>query len=242
MGPWDWFQEQAAALGVPVTDAQRQLFERYHALLVKTNETTNLTRIVDERDAVVKHYLDSLLFLRMVPADWHEKPLRFSDVGTGPGIPGIPLLIMRPHWTGFLLDSVGKKVAFMQQVADELGLSGARPLHGRAEDFGQDPAYRETCELGFARAVAALPELLELTLPFVKPKGLLIVSKGAKGPEELASAAKALKLLNSELIRQETAQLPDEAGERHLYVIEKASKLSKTYPRKAGIPHRKPLC
>lgn len=242
MNPWDWFQQEAAALGVPVSDAQRAMFERYHALLVETNRTTNLTRIVDEKDAILKHYLDSLLFLQLVPAELQEEPLRFIDVGTGPGIPGLPLLIMRPHWTGVLLDSVGKKVAFMKEAAEALGLVGAAPTHARAEDLGQDPAYRETFDLSFARALAAMPELAELCLPFVKPGGLMVVSKGAKGPEELAAAARAFATLKGEVASEATRQLPEEAGERHLYVIKKVARTPKAYPRKAGIPHRKPIC
>jgi 16S rRNA (guanine527-N7)-methyltransferase len=242
MSAWDWFQQEAEALGVPVSDEQRALFVRYHELLVKANETTNLTRIVDERDAIIKHYLDALLFLRAVPAELQEKPLRFIDVGTGPGIPGLPLLIMRPHWSGVLLDSVGKKVTFMKETATALGLTGAEPTHARAEDLGQDPKYREKFDLSFARALAAMPELVELCLPFVTLDGFMVVSKGAKGPEELASAAKALQTLKGALENQQTLQLPEEAGERHLYVIKKVARTPVHYPRKAGIPHRKPLC
>lgn len=237
---WDWFQEQASAMGVPVDDAQRALFERFHALLLDGNTRANLTRIVDERDAILKHYLDALLFLKMVPEAWHDRPLRFIDVGTGPGIPGIPMLIMRPHWHGVLLDSVGKKVAFMRTALEDLGLKG-EPYHGRAEDLAQDPAYRETFDLGMARAVAALPELLELVMPFVRPQGLVVLSKGTKGPEELESARKALSVLKGAVKRDELLLLPDNAGERYLYVIEKVSPTPKQYPRKPGEPHRKPL-
>lgn len=241
MNDWLWFQQQAAQMGVPVTDAQRDQFEAFHGLLVTANATTNLTRIVDTRDAILKHYLDSLFFLTVVPQDWHEKPIRFIDVGAGAGIPGIPLLIMRPQWHGVMLDSVGKKVAFIQSACEALGLSG-QGLHGRAEDYGQNPQYRETFDLSVARAVAAMPELVELTVPFLKVGGKLVLSKGAKGPEELASAAVAIKTLASELEREEQARLPEEAGERHLYVINKRVKTPKTYPRKPGIPHRRPLC
>lgn len=239
---WTWLQEQAASFGVTVDDAQRDALARYHALLVEANQTTNLTRIVDERDAVVKHYLDALLFLRLVPADWHARPLRVIDVGAGAGIPGIPLLIMRPHWRGVLLDSVGKKVQFMNAALEALGLAGSMAMHGRAEDLARDGTHRDGYDLSVARAVAALPELLELCLPFVKPGGYLLVSKGAKGPEELASAGKALKALHGRLESQEHVVLPDEAGERFLYVINKHDRTPREYPRKAGIPHRKPLC
>jgi 16S rRNA (guanine527-N7)-methyltransferase len=123
-----------------------------------------------------------------------------------------------------------------------LGLTGGKAVHGRAEDLGHDPAYREKFDLGVARAVAALPELLELLLPFIRPEGCLVLSKGAKGPEELASAQGALKTLKGAVKADETLFLPEEAGERHLYVVSKLEKGPKGYPRKPGIPHRKPLC
>jgi 16S rRNA (guanine527-N7)-methyltransferase len=241
MNNWIWFQEQAAALGVPVTDAQRDMFMRFHDLLVEGNTRTNLTRILDEKDAIIKHYLDALTYLKYVPEADQDKPLRFIDVGTGPGIPGIPLLIMRPHWHGVLLDSVGKKVAFMKEAVAALGLPGGEPVHGRAEELAQTPAYRETFDLGVARAVSAMPELLELVLPFVKPQGRAVLSKGSKGPEELASAKKALEVLKGALRQEDQFSLPDEAGERYVYVIEKAGATPKQYPRKPGEPHRKPI-
>ncbi|MDB5100626.1 MAG: methyltransferase GidB [Cyanobacteria bacterium RYN_339] len=239
---WPWFQQAAAELGVPVTDAQRDAFARYHELLVEANKVTNLTRIVDDRDAAVKHYLDSMLFLGQLPAELHERPLKLVDVGAGAGIPGIPLLIMRPHWHGLLVDSVGKKVQFMNEALEALGLSNSRALHGRAEELAREPGHRDGYDLGVARAVAALPELLELCLPFVKPGGILLVSKGAKGAEELASAGPALKALHGRLRSQAHLALPDGAGERNLYVIDKHDRTPAGYPRKPGIPHRKPLC
>jgi 16S rRNA (guanine527-N7)-methyltransferase len=239
---WTWLQQAAASHGVPMTDEQRDAFRRYHELLVEVNKTTNLTRIVDERDAAVKHYLDSLLFLAQLPAELHDKPLRLIDVGAGAGIPGIPMLIMRPHWQGLLLDSVGKKVQFMNDALQALGLTASRAQHARAEELAREKDHRDGYDLGVARAVAALPELLELTLPFIKPGGILLVSKGAKGPEELASAGPALKALHGRLRSQARLDLPEEAGERHLYVIDKHDRTPSGYPRKAGIPHRKPLC
>lgn len=241
MDPWHWFQLEAAGLGVPLTDAQRDAFARYHALLVEANRQTNLTRITDTHDAILKHYLDSLLFLRLVPAEWSARPIRVIDVGAGAGLPGIPLLIARPAWSGVLVDAVGKKVSFMQAAMEALGLAGTA-CHGRAEDLGHDPAYRERFDLGVARAVAGLPELLELTLPLVKPEGRLVVSKGAKGPEELAAAKPALETLHAAVSEDLTLVLPEEAGERHLYAISKRGRTPRGYPRKPGIPHRKPLC
>lgn len=242
MNNWIWFQEQATALGVPVSDEQRDMFMKFHDLLVEGNTRSNLTRILDEKDAIIKHYLDALTYLKYVPEAEQEKPLRFIDVGTGPGIPGIPLLIMRPHWHGVLLDSVGKKVAFMKEAVAALGLPGGEPVHGRAEELAQSAPYRETFDLGVARAVSAMPELLELVLPFVKPEGLAVLSKGSKGPEELASAKKALEVLKGTVQQEDQFSLPDEAGERYVYVIQKVGATPKQYPRKPGEPHRKPIC
>lgn len=242
MDTWTWLQAQAAALGVPMTDAQRDRMARYHALLVEANQTTNLTRIVDERDAAIKHYLDALTFLRLVPEGRQDEPLTLIDVGAGAGIPGIPILIMRPRWQGTLVDSVGKKVQFIASAIDALGLEGSRALHGRAEDLAREPIHRDQYDLGVARAVAAMPELLELCLPFLKRGGKLLISKGSKGPEELASSERALKALHGRLESQERLDLPDGAGERCLYVIEKHEKTPSAYPRKAGIPHKQPLC
>jgi 16S rRNA (guanine527-N7)-methyltransferase len=140
-----------------------------------------------------------------------------------------------------LLDSVGKKVAFMKEALSTLGLTGGEAVHGRAEELAQTPIHRETFDLGMARAVAALPELLELVLPFVKPNGVVVVSKGARGPEELASAAKAMAVLAGKVTREENRALPEEAGARYLYVIQKVGRTPKQNPRKPGEPHRKPL-
>jgi 16S rRNA (guanine527-N7)-methyltransferase len=182
------------------------------------------------------------LYLRVLPPPLHESPLRFIDVGAGAGIPGIPLLIMRPHWSGVMVDSVGKKVNFMNEALKELGLSGGNAIQGRAEDLGHDLSYRDRFDLGFARAVAALPELLELCLPFVKPQGLLVVSKGAKALDELTSAQKALKVLNGQLGVTAHLELPEGAGCRTLFSVSKNGKTPAHYPRKPGIPHRKPIC
>lgn len=241
MAPWNRLQAEATKLGVPITDAQRDSLARFHTLLVAANETTNLTRIVDAHDAAIKHYLDSLLFLRGIPGDRHPDALTLIDIGAGPGLPGIPLLIVRPHWRVTMVDSVGKKVLFIEQALAELGIDGGRAIHGRAEDLAAVPPHRDAYDVATARALASMPELLELCLPFVKPGGVLVVSKGSKGPEEMATAAKALQVLQGASLAEERLDLPDEAGERRLYVIKKRAHTPKGYPRKPGIPHRKPI-
>lgn len=241
MAPWNRLQAEAERLGVPIDDAQRDRLARFHTLLVAANETTNLTRIVDVEDAAIKHYLDSLLYLRGIPGDRHAAPLTLIDIGAGPGLPGIPLLLVRPHWRVTMVDSVGKKVQFIKQALAELGVEGGTAIHGRAEDLAAAPPHRDAYDVATARALAAMPELLELCLPFVKPGGHLVVSKGSKGPEELATAARALEVLQGAPLAEERLVLPNDAGERHLYVIKKRAHTPKGYPRKAGIPHQKPI-
>lgn len=242
MEPWSRLQAEAARLGVPIDDAQREMLARFHGWLVEANQVTNLTRIVDPAEAVIKHYLDSLLYLRAVPEALQAQPLSLVDVGAGPGLPGIPLLIVRPHWQVVMVDTVGKKVAFIKSALERLGLPNGSALHARAEDLAAGPPHRDAYDLATARALANMPELLELCLPFVKPGGHLIVSKGTKGPEELASASKALTLLKGTVRSEQHITLPEEAGERYLYVIEKHGATPRGYPRKPGIPHQKPLC
>ncbi|MEB3330315.1 MAG: 16S rRNA (guanine(527)-N(7))-methyltransferase RsmG [Candidatus Sericytochromatia bacterium] len=239
--PWLALPDQAAGLGVPVAPEACAALERFHGLLVAANATTNLTRIVEPGEAVVKHYLDSLLFLRGIPAARQGEPLRLLDVGAGAGLPGIPLAIVRPHWWVAMLDAVGKKVAFIREAAAALGLAHAEGLHGRAEDLGREPAHRDGYDVVTARALAGLPELLELCLPLVRPGGVLVVSKGAKGPDELAEASRALALLRGRVVATQRVSLPDDHGDRHLYVIEKHAPTPREYPRKAGVPHRTPL-
>lgn len=241
LNPWQDLPIRAAELGVDVSPDVCEPLARFHALLVAANETTNLTRIVEPAEALVKHYLDSLLFLRGVPAEQQAGALRVLDVGAGAGLPGLPLAMARPHWHVAMLDAVGKKVAFIRGAAEHLGLGNVTALHGRAEDLARDPAHRDGYDVVTARALAGLPELLELCLPFVRPGGRLVVSKGQKGPEEVAEAGRALQTLQGRIVATERVSLPEGAGDRHLYVIEKHGPTPRAYPRKPGIPHRTPL-
>ena len=242
MKPWSRLQAEAAKLGVPIDDVQRDMIARFHGWLVEANQMTNLTRIVDPEEAAIKHYLDSLLYLRGIPRELQAEPLTLVDVGAGPGLPGIPLLIVRPHWKVTMVETVGKKVAFIAGALEGLGLTNGVALHARAEDLAAKPPHRDAYDVATARALANMPELLELCLPFVKPGGHLVVSKGTKGPEELASASRALTVLKGTLRGEQRLALPEGAGERHLYVIQKHGSTPPGYPRKAGIPHQKPLC
>jgi 16S rRNA (guanine527-N7)-methyltransferase len=238
---WAWFEQEADKLGITLPGRAAEAFRHFHSALLTANQTMNLTRIVSERDAIIKHYLDALYFLKLVPAPLDAQALRLLDLGTGAGIPGIPLLIARPQWQGVLVDAVGKKVAFVNDCLAQLSLCGSVAIHERSEVLSHLAAHREQYDLVVARAVAATPELIELTVPFLKLGGYLILSKGQKGAEELHAAQKALTLLGAEVDHSIVLELPDELGQRHLTRIIKRHPTPRHYPRSVGLPHRKPL-
>lgn len=239
MDAWQLLSQQAAEWGLPVDPATLDDFQRLYALLLEGNRRANLTRITDEREAIVKHFLDSISVLRAVPD--RAAPLRFIDVGAGPGFPGLPLLVMQRHWQGTMLEATRKKVDFMAEAIQALGLNGTA-IHGRAEELGQDPAHRAAYDLVFARAVAELNVLCELCLPFLKPGGRFIAMKGASVDAEVAGAQRALKVLGGSIREIVRFALPEGFGERALVVVEKVAPTPKTYPRRAGQPSAKPLC
>jgi len=238
---WAWFEQEAKGLGVNLPSAATEAFRQFHGALLTANQTMNLTRIVSERDAIIKHYLDALSFLTLVPATLNAQASRLLDLGTGAGIPGIPLLIARPHWTGVLVDAVGKKVAFVNDCLTQLSLRESIAIQERSEVLGHHAAHRERYDLVVARAVAATPELIELTVPFLKVGGCLIISKGQKGAEELQAAQKAITVLGAEVDHHIALELPDGLGQRHLTRIIKRHTTPRHYPRSVGLPHRKPL-
>lgn len=240
MDAWQLLITEAAAFGLALeTDALTKL-KRYYALLIEGNRKTNLTRITDEREAVVKHFLDSLTVLSVLPAELRAQPLSFIDVGTGAGFPGIPLMIVCPQWRGVLLEATGKKVAFLSESIAELGLNGTA-LHGRAEEVARDPAHRDRYDLAFARAVAEMSALSELCLPFVKVGGRFVAMKGSSGEAELSKAQRAIRLLGGGTVEVRALELPEDMGERRLITVHKAAATPKPYPRRTGMPTQKPL-
>lgn len=243
MGPMDAWQlmiSEAATFGLTLDPDQVAKLKRYYELLIEGNKKTNLTRIVDEREAVVKHFYDSLTVLSVLPPELREAPLRFIDVGTGGGFPGIPLLIVCPNWHGTLMDATGKKVAFLAESISALGLNGVA-LHGRAEEVARDPAHRDRYDLAFARAVAEMSALSELCLPFVKVGGRFVAMKGSTGEAELDKAQKAIRLLGGGEIAVSSLELPEGMGERRLITVQKLTATPKAYPRRTGMPTQKPL-
>lgn len=232
--------EGAGALKIEMTPAQAEKFARYHELLAEANQKMNLTRIPmdDPEEAIDRHYLDSIAPLS-VPGLVGGVD-RLIDVGSGAGLPGIPLAIMRPDIRVVLLDSLQKRVKFLNEVIQALGLN-AEAVHARAEDAAHLPEYRERFELVTARAVASLPQLLELTLPFVRVGGHLIAYKGPSLPEELEGAKHAMSHLGGGNEKVHPIEIPGRDWNHQLLEIQKRRPSPKPYPRKPAEITRKPL-
>ncbi|MBN2048485.1 MAG: 16S rRNA (guanine(527)-N(7))-methyltransferase RsmG [Anaerolineaceae bacterium] len=220
--------------------SQKQLDQiaYYERLLIEWNEKINLTAITDVDDIRKKHFLDSLSTVALVKK---HPPKRLVDVGTGAGFPGLVIKIMLPEMQLTLVESVGKKVTFCQMVADELGLENVSALSIRAEDLGRDAAHREQYDWAVARAVANLPTLVEYLLPLVRVGGKVLAQKGETGPAEAQKAEKAIKLLGGHLDRLHHITLPGVVEERYLVEINKVAITPNKYPRRVGIPSKKPL-
>ena len=224
---------------ISITDYQIEQFNQYFELLVQWNEKINLTTITEYNDVVKKHFLDSCLLLKLYSVkDFIGKSI--IDVGTGGGFPGIPLSIMMPDTNFVLMDSLNKRIDFLKKVVDILKLSNVKLVHGRAEDLGQDCAYREQFDICVSRAVAALPLLLEYCSPFIRKEGCLYLYKSKKVNEEIRDSENALHLLNCK-IRDNIELVNEDDYLRYLLEIEKVDHTPNKYPRKAGKPKKKPL-
>ncbi len=222
-----------------LSERQMEQFYQYYEMLVEWNQVMNLTAITEMTEVVTKHFVDSLSLKKAV-SDLEDKPRKIMDVGTGAGFPGIPLKIAFPQLEITLLDSLNKRIRFLDAVIEKLELKCIKAVHGRAEDYGRDGKYREQYDLCVSRAVANLSTLSEYCLPFVKTGGYFIPYKSGKVEEELAAASGAVKKLGSEVERTEDFLLPN-GDERTLVVIRKNKVLEKRYPRKAGLPGKDPL-
>ena len=224
---------------VLLSEKQLNQFYQYYELLIKWNEVMNLTAITELEQVVTKHFVDSLSLAKIV--DNLEDKISLIDVGTGAGFPGSPLKIAFPEIKITLLDSLNKRVKFLDEVIGQLGLNEIETVHGRAEDLGRDGKYREKFDLCVSRAVANLSTLSEYCLPFVKKDGCFVSYKSGKVEEELGQAKGALKLLGGKIEDTISFCLPRDDGERCLVKIRKVENISKKYPRKAGVPGREPL-
>ena len=225
-------------LEIHLTEEQTGQFLTYYELLTEWNSFMNLTAITEFQEVVTKHFLDSL---SIVKAQDMKKVKTLLDVGTGAGFPGIPLKIAFPWIEVTLLDSLNKRVKFLNEVIQSLKLGGIRALHGRAEDYGKQPEYREQFELCVSRAVANLSSLSEYCLPFVKGGGKFISYKSGKIEEELVQAKKAVYLLGGSCEKTVCFRLPDTDAERSFAILTKERRTPKKYPRKAGLPTIEPL-
>ena len=230
----------ADELGLELNPAQLEKFEVYYRELIDWNKRVNLTRIVGREEVQVKHFLDSLTVVTALPqANWST--LRVLDVGSGAGLPGIPLKILYPQMETYLLDSVRKKTAFLEHLVNRLGLEGVYVLTGRAEDLAHDATLRESFDVVVSRAVAALATLLELTLPFCKIGGRVIAQKEAIYESERGDPDTALTLLGGQLDEVLPVQIEGLSPERRLIVIRKTDPTPTKYPRRPGIPAKRPL-
>ncbi len=224
-----------------ITGRQADQLDRYAQLLVEWNEKMNLTAITDPEGVLVKHLMDSLTVLRSLPAAGEK--VRLIDVGTGAGFPGIPLAVMREELELTLLDSLNKRLVFLEAVCRALGLE-ARCVHARAEEAGRQKAHREKYNVATARAVAALPVLCEYCLPLVVPGGVFLAMKGPDGEREAQEAASAIKVLGGKLSGIDEWQLPPvegEAAERKILRIQKISPTPDRFPRQAAKIAKQPL-
>lgn len=232
------FQNDMAALDVHLDKSQITQFLQYYDLLTQWNEFMNLTAITEFGEVCTKHFVDSVSLCKVYDC---TKNVSVIDVGTGAGFPGIPLKIAFPNLQITLLDSLGKRVKFLEEVIKKLELSDIKAIHGRAEDYAKPSQLRESFDLCVSRAVANLSVLSEYCLPYVRLGGYFVSYKSEKVSEELAMAKKAIGMLGGELYAQEEFSLPSSDIYRNLVMIKKLIPTPKKYPRKAGMPSKEPL-
>lgn len=234
------FQKELCLLSINLEENKLYQFYEYFKLLIDWNKFMNLTAITEMDEVITKHFVDSLALIKAVE-DLKTRDYRIIDVGTGAGFPGIPLKIAFPDLKVTLMDSLNKRINFLNEVIDHLELKNIEAIHGRAEDLGRDPNHREQYDICVSRAVANLSSLSEYCLPFVKVGGYFVSYKSGKVEEELGEAKHALFLLGGKLAAVETFILPGTEAERSFVKILKNNVISKKYPRKAGLPTKEPL-
>ena len=232
------FYAHLADLGYPLTDRQKEQYERYFELLVEWNEKINLTAITEKDEVYLKHFYDSIAPILQGLIQNH--PIRLLDIGAGAGFPSLPMKILFPELDVTIIDSLNKRINFLHLLAEELGLSGVHFYHGRAEDFAQDKAFRAQFDIVTARAVARMQVLSELTIPYLKVGGQLLALKASNAPEELEEAKNALNLLFSKVEDNLQYELPN-GDPRYITLVEKKKETPNKYPRKAGMPNKRPL-
>ena len=232
------FDQKLEQLGIVLTETQKQQFDKFYELLVEWNKVMNLTGITEYEEVNEKHFVDSLSIVKAIDLN---KVSSVIDVGTGAGFPGIPLKIVFPQLKVVLLDSLNKRINFLNTVIDKLELQDISTIHGRAEDFAKKLEYREQFDLCVSRAVANLATLSEYCIPYVKKDGMFVPYKSGEIDEELDQSKKAIHILGGKTQNVVKFQLPGTEIGRSFVVIKKLQNTVKKYPRKAGLPSKEPI-
>lgn len=232
------FEKDLEVLGIKLNEKQIKQFLTYYEMLVEWNSFMNLTAITEFEDVMKKHFIDSISLIKAYDI---SKPVNVIDVGTGAGFPGLALKIAYPNLKITLLDSLNKRIQFLNEVIQKLQLEQITTIHGRAEDYSKREEYREKFDLCVSRAVANLSTLSEYCLPYVKKGGYFVSYKSEKVSEEIFIAENAIKILGGIIDRQVEFYLPKSDIYRNLFVIKKVENTPKKYPRKAGLPSKEPL-
>lgn len=228
--------EALLELEINLDNNKKEKLFKYMKLVIEWNEKINLTAITDENEFIIKHIVDSLTVIPYI-----EDEMNVIDVGTGAGFPGIPLKIVNPTLKITLLDSLNKRIMFLENVIKELALKEINTIHSRAEDCGKNKNTREKFDISIARAVAPLNVLLEYLIPLIKVNGKCICMKSVKGQEEINEAKKALQVLNGTVEKNVEITLPNTDMNRNVIIVKKQKETNKNYPRKAGIPSKSPI-
>lgn len=233
------FDDKLSELGITLEENQKQQFDKFYELLVEWNKVMNLTGITEYEEVNEKHFVDSVSIVKAIDMKQIKTVI---DVGTGAGFPGIPLKIVFPHLKVVLLDSLNKRINFLNTVIKELGLNDIYTIHGRAEDFAKKAEYREQFDLCVSRAVANLATLSEYCIPYVKKDGMFVPYKSGEIDDELEQSKKAVHVLGGKIQETVKFQLPGTEIGRSFVNIKKVQNTAKKYPRKAGLPGKEPMC
>jgi 16S rRNA (guanine527-N7)-methyltransferase len=223
----DFLKETAALIKINLSEFHMKQFEKYEELLLEWNEKINLTAIIEEKDIITKHFIDSLTCMKYI-----KENDKVIDVGTGAGFPGIPLRIINESINLTLLDALNKRIVYLNDVIEKLNLKNVIAIHGRAEELGRQDQYREKYDVVTARAVANLRVLSEYCLPFVKKEGIFICMKGPDVKEEMEEAKEQIKILGGEIVEEEHMILPNTDIGRTIVLIKKIASTPSKYPRK----------
>ena len=227
---------KAKEIGISLNEEQVRKFYDYMLVLLDWNEKINLTAITDVKEIILKHFIDSITICKYIPEN-----SKLLDVGTGAGFPGIPVKIIRDDVTIVLLDSLNKRILFLEDVIEKLKLTNIIAVHGRAEEFGKNKKFRQCFDIVTSRAVANMAVLSEYLLPFVKIDGKAVIMKGSECEEELKDAEKAISVLGGKLKAVDKFFLPSSDIKRSIIVLDKIKNTPSQYPRKAGTPAKKPI-